>query len=495
MFLSKHKIANLHRTAVRNALPPRMEWKFPAAAANKLQDEVRGTVVLPSDHDYHSARQGFVANFQTFPQIIVYCEVFADVAAALLFAQYWKLSPVCRAGGHSTAGYSVNDEMVIDVSRLSYVVVDLKARRAVVGAGTTFGRLNAALDMYGLHLPGGGCDDVAIAGFMQGGGYGYTSMLYGMNCDSVIEASVMLADGSIVVTNDHRHEDLLWALQGGTGNNFGVLLQVTYRLHELSKLWGFGIRWRLGNDVFGAKRVGSALALLQSKYTGKSAPPHFGHQSTLNFVGKEPYLLLRGMYAGDPNEGKRLVAQLLETEGAECDIAWRLDRYTELNSYLNSQPDVPLVAPNTRTEADSRYIERRLDVDEWMTIVAHFQKSPNLGNFIGLEGYGGSIAKLTSSATAFWHRNAQFDIYIWVFWLDDQEMAQSLRFLDEFRSIVSPLSNGHAYQNYPNRSTRNYQWMYWGGNLPRLLEIKKKYDPEGVFSYGHSISPLPADGS
>jgi hypothetical protein len=99
--------------------------------------------VVSADAAYHSARQAFVANYQAFPQIIVYCEVFSDAAAALAFAREWKLSPVCRAGGHSTAGYSVNNGMIIDVSRLSYVVVDSRAKRAVVGAGTNFGHLNA----------------------------------------------------------------------------------------------------------------------------------------------------------------------------------------------------------------------------------------------------------------------------------------------------------------------------------------------------------------
>jgi FAD/FMN-containing dehydrogenase len=469
-----------------------MELKFSAAAATRLQSDIQGTVVLTGADTYHVARQGFVVNYQAFPQIIVYCEVFSDVAAALAFARQCGLAPVCRAGGHNTAGYSVNDEMVVDVSRISYVVVDRSAKRAVVGAGTTFGRLNAVLDSYRLHVPGGGCDDVAVAGFMQGGGYGYTSMIYGMNCDSVVEAVVMLADTSTVVASKDSHADLFWALRGGTGNNFGVLLQVTYRLQELDDLWGFGIRWPLGNDLRGAKRVSAALQLLQSKYTGAAVPAHVGHQSTLNFIDKKPYLLLRGMYAGDSTEGQKLIAPLLDTEGAECDIPGRRGRYTDLNTFLNSHPDVPTVAPNTRTQADSLYIERQLHSDEWCTLARYFQTSSNFGNFIGLEGYGGAIAGLAPSDTAFLHRRVTFDVYIWVFWLNDAQEIESLSFLEGFRQVVLPLSNGHAYQNYQNRHNDNYRAMYWGDNFHRLLEIKHRYDPGGVFSYGHTIAAEPA---
>ena len=72
--------------------------------------------------------------------------------------------PVCRSGGHSAAGYAVNNDIIIDLSRMNFVVVDPERKRATVGAGATFRLVNATLDAYGLHVPGGGCDDVAIAG-------------------------------------------------------------------------------------------------------------------------------------------------------------------------------------------------------------------------------------------------------------------------------------------------------------------------------------------
>src|SRR4029077_20902474 len=79
---------------------PSMEANFPSTAVEALRGELQGSVVLAGDDNYHLARQGFVVNYQAFPQIIVYCQVARDVAMALAFARRWQLSPVCRSGGH-----------------------------------------------------------------------------------------------------------------------------------------------------------------------------------------------------------------------------------------------------------------------------------------------------------------------------------------------------------------------------------------------------------
>lgn len=484
------------RTAVRQrkSAPaphlPAMEPNFDQKAVDDLKAALKGDVVLVDDANYHLARQGFVVNYQAFPQIIVYCEVASDVAAALQFARCWKLSPVCRSGGHSAAGYAVNNDIIIDLSRMNFVVVDPERKRATVGAGATFGLVNATLDAYGLHVPGGGCDDVAIAGYTQGGGFGFTSMLYGMNCDCIDEALVMLADCSMVVASERCNRDLFWAIRGGTGNNFGVLLQATYQLVETGPLWGFGFNWPMGRQGENADVVGAALETLQNHFTGSDAPPGLGHQSSMNFLNEDPYLYVRGICAGSPEEGKEVIAPLFKTNG-NFDLK-KVGTYSELNDYLNSNPNVPNITTHTRTQANSRYTERRLSGDEWAKIVKLFVRSPNQANFICLEGYGGAIRAFRPNETAFVHRLARFDVYSWIFWLDEEEERASLAFLEEFRRLMTPLSNGHAYQNYPNRENHDYRRMYWGENFPGLLAVKRKYDRDTLFAFGQTVSPPPA---
>lgn len=94
---------------------------------------------------------------------------------------------------------------------------------------------------------------------MQGGGYGCTSRMYGMNCDNLVEAKVMLANGRIAIANDRRNFPLFWAIRGGTGNNFGVLLEATYRLHRPGPFWGFSVRW-------GIDHAAPAIVAIQDGY-------------------------------------------------------------------------------------------------------------------------------------------------------------------------------------------------------------------------------------
>src|ERR1700734_3922433 len=185
--------------------------KYTAEQLSAFGKQLVGHITLPQDPSYPGARATFMNAFQHFPQIIVYCVGFSDVVSSIRFAQEVGLKPVCRSGGHSTAGYSVNDDMIIDVSGINYVRVDPDARVASVGAGANFAQINATLALYGLHVSGGGCETVGAAGYMQGGGYGFTSLMFGMNCDQVLGFQMALADGRIVTANAQENPDLYWA--------------------------------------------------------------------------------------------------------------------------------------------------------------------------------------------------------------------------------------------------------------------------------------------
>ncbi len=455
------------------------QLKFSGRAAKKLLSEIQGTVVLSTDSNYQQARQLTNPAFQEFPQIIVYCQVFEDVRRSLKFARDHGLWAVCRSGGHSTAGYSVNSEMVIDLSGLRYATVDAKARRATVGAGTNFGHLNATLDTYKLHVPSGGCEDVNVAGYTQGGGYGFTSRMYGMNCDNVVEALVMLADGSIVSANETVNPDLYWALRGGTGNNFGVLLQAVYQLHDLWKVWGFGISWPLEHGA-------EALHTMHSRYI-HGAPAELGFMTMGTWLKKKGGVFMRGMFCGSPEQGLDLIQPLLKTPGAKLDFE-RSGSYYEMNQYLLENPDLPAVPDLAAETKDCAYVARPLGLDDWGRIVTALSRTPNQGSMLLMEPYGGKIGTIPKTATAFIHRDVDFDLALDVFWLNQQRREEPTVFLDGFFAEIADLTNGHKYQNYPRRGNHDYRWNYWGDSCSTLLAVKQKYDPDNFFHYEQSVS-------
>ena len=477
--LNRHQRAKARRAAAWEASVARVANNFTVSDAKRLQAAIQGTVVLPTDPTYQDARQGFVPNFQDFPQIVVECAVASDVLQALAFARRHSLWVVCRAGGHSTAGYSVNSGMVLDVAAMNDVHVDVESLRAFVGAGCTFGKLNAAIELYGLHVPGGGCPDVAVAGYAQGGGYGVTSLMFGMHSDNLERALVALADGSLVIADDSTNRDLFWALQGGTGNNLGVVLELTYRLRPLGELWAFSIGFDLDHAP-------AALDVVQRQFTGPQVPDRVGHESFLLYVGADRRYLVRGVYDGTRDAGRDVLEPLLSLPGASVDID-EVGHYSDLNAeLLSTLPNVPDVA---RSISDSRFIERPLTEAEWAGVVDVYRRTPNDGNFIGFEPYGGRIADVPIEATAYIHRTASFNAFSWIFWMDETERTSAEAWLDELVGVLAGLGNGEAYQNYPRRANTRFAEMYWGAGFPTLQVIKQKYDPDNFFNYEQSVAP------
>jgi FAD/FMN-containing dehydrogenase len=382
--------------------------------------------------------------------------------------------------------------MVIDVSGLDYVRVDPEARIAWVGSGANFAQINATLELYGLHMPGGGCETVAAAGYMQGGGYGFTSLIFGMNCDQVLGVQMALADGRIVKANATENADLFWAVRGGTGNNFGVLLEIEYRLQQLGQLWGFGFKWPLENDAQ-AKPASVALQVWQENFTGEAAPQNLGHEAMLGYtqdVDRDflaPYFLIRGMYNGTEGACQSALEPLLKLMHSveQYRDIWRAGSYHDLNVYLLTYPTElpPDVPASVRSVAKSHIVSRQLSVAECASIVELYRASGNSDNFIGFEPYGGAINTLAPDANAFWHRTASMDVFLFSFWLQETARDAGLGYVREFDRVVQPLSNGYSYQNYPNRDIDNFGSAYFGGNLPRLLQVKKAYDPDNLFDF------------
>jgi FAD/FMN-containing dehydrogenase len=476
------------------------ELKFSAEQLKGLTEQIVGKVVLPQEPSYQAARASFMNAFQHFPQIVVYCQGFADVVACIRFAKEVGLKPVCRAGGHSTAGYSLNDDMVVDVSGINYVKVDAEREVAWVGAGAQFAQVNANLELFGLHIPGGGCDTVAVAGYMQGGGYGFTAPMFGMNCDQVLSFQMALADGRIVNANQQENPDLFWAVRGGTGNNFGVLLEIEYRLQRLQDLWGFGFRWPLGNAKESANAA-KALHVWQNNFTGDSLPPDFGSQGLLVHTRssptnpREPFFVIRGMFRGSESGCLKALEPLFRSapSAKKHRDVWRRGTYRALNQYLFNYPtELPPDVPDScRSLAKSHIVARRLTLPECREIIDLYQHTGSPDNCIGMEAYGGAINAIAPDSNAFWHRRAAMDVFCFFFWLYEDARRKAEANIEEFDRVVQPLGNGHSYQNYPNRTQKDFGTCYFGGNLPRLLKVKKAYDPANFFSFPQGLGEIP----
>ncbi len=502
---SSKRIADAERMARWQAMPEAHfeALKIPRSAIGRLQAALTGHVVVKGEAAYDGARKIFNPMFDRYPSVIVYCLTEPDVALALAFAKTIPDGFCLRSGGHSTAGYSTCDGVLIDVVGLDGAIVDPTGGTVTVGCGCKFGKLYQTLEFYGLHVPGGECPDVCIGGYVQGGGYGFTSVTFGLNCDNVLSFRVLLASGAIVETSATVNPDLFWALRGGTGGNFGVVLSVTYRLRKLGPVTGWALAWPLTGDM-AIDAATAAMMVLQEKYMRRSiCGPEMNMQVSLCFQNHLdprqpppppgtpllPYLMVRGMWLGDPGTLPALLAPLKGLPGC-------IDQWTEQGSFrdlneklLNYPQGMPPLDAMPFEDKSSRYIDRDLSPAEWRSLLALFAAAPVNKAYGYAEFYGGAINAVPRLDTAFIHRDVVLNMVMDVFWLLNAEREECERFLFAWNAALEPLSNGRAYQNYPSAADPDYVERFWAEAYPVLQRIKAKYDPENVFAFPQQIQP------
>lgn len=481
---TRHRLARIAYRSEAAGGGARWLPRFPHDRLAAFEHALQGEALVPGDAGYDAARQVFYRQFEGTPEIVVYCESEVDVRRSLAFAAAERLRVVCRSGGHSSAGFSTCEGMILDLSRLNSVHIDAEARTASVQAGTSFRRLNAALADHGLHVPGGGCDDVCVGGYMQGGGYGFTSREFGMNCDCVTGVRVMLWDGRIVTANATRNADLFWAVRGGAGN-FGVLLTICYALHPLGLLRGFGLSWD-------AAHAPAALVRLQSGWM-RGGDPRLGYQCAVMVAEGAPRLYLRALFNGPDADFRAARDALAAIPGARPDIELS-GSYAELNRELLEKPvPIPSVPDEVLEEKQSGYVARPVPEAQWRTVLDFMATSPNPWSNIGIEPYGGAIADAPDPG-AFVHRAVDMNLFLEVFWLRPEEHAAAAAWLDAFMALMAPFLDGHAYQNYPRPGMKHAQEAYWGDALPRLRAVKAKYNPHDWFANAQQIRLADAEG-
>jgi FAD/FMN-containing dehydrogenase len=284
-----------------------------AQGIDRLRAGFGGTVLTSADAGYDEARVVFNTMIDRRPAVIAQCATSADVQAAILFARANNLEIAVRGGGHSVAGNALVDGgLVIDLRLMNTVSVDSDARIATVGGGATMSHLDRGTQPYGLATTGGRVSTTGAGGFVLGGGGGWLDRKFGLACDNLVSAEVVLANGEVITASATEHPDLFWGLHGG-GGNFGVVTSMQLKLYPLTNVWGGLLMWpasdaprimRHYRDFIDANQpdeVGGGMAFA----TGPEAdfvPPHL--------VGKHVILVIV-FYAGGEAEGRKAFAPLL----------------------------------------------------------------------------------------------------------------------------------------------------------------------------------------
>lgn len=376
-----------------------------------------------------------------------------------------------RSGGHCFAGRSSTEGLLIDVSPLRAVAV--AAGTATIGAGARLGEVYDALDAHGLTIPAGCGPTVGIAGLTLGGGLGVLGRVHGLTSDAVRAAEVVLADGRVIDCAADRDADLFWALRGAGGTRFGVVTSLTFETIPAPAATAFELTWP----------VEDAAALLGAWQAWLPGAPDALAPSVLVSPGRARVI---GAFAGGEADAARELERLARSAGSAAATAtarFAPGPFRAAKRFLSALGDDAAEAwPSSRSE----FFARPLPADTVAALLRHLLADPVPGceRELDFSPWGGAYGRVPADATAFAHRDALFLLKHGVAVAADAPASSrehARAWLDRAWELTHPFGTGGSYPNFPEPDRDQWDSAYLGANRGRLLRVKRRYDPEGVF--------------
>jgi len=440
-----------------------------AASIRKFASEIGGRVITPEASDYESARLIFNHAFDRHPALIVRCAGASDVARTLDFGQKCNLPLAVRAGGHSRVGYGMCDGgVVVDLAGMKRVEVDPRKRLARAEAGALVRDLDIATQRFGLATTSGGCPTVGIAGLTLGGGEGRLMEKYGSACDNLLSAQVVTVDGRRVEASQKSNPDLFWAIRGG-GGNFGVVTALEYQLHPVGQVLS-------GALMYPAGRIPELLQAFVKFLAG--APDEMDAFAQLLPSESGPRLKVDVCYCSDPRMGNDLIRPLraLKPQG---------DAVKSM-SYLEAQSAGGFLQASVAHFQTNLFL-RELSGAAIAAITTAINNAPATCKLI-IVPLRGAVSRVALTDTAFALRQPGYEVDITGVWSTSPEKADAVRWVQATRDNLQPFAHG-VYVNQLGDTSDELVRTAYGANHARLVEIKKKYDPNNVLRLNQNIKP------
>jgi FAD/FMN-containing dehydrogenase len=449
----------------------------------KFAAGVRGEVIRGSDAGYDEARALYNGMIDKRPLLIVRCADAGDVMAAVNFGRDNKLPVAIRGGGHNGPGFaSVDGGLVIDMSTMRGVRADPKARTVRVGPGCTTGEVDHATHAFGQAVPFGIISTTGVAGLTLSGGHGYLSRQYGLAVDNLIEADVVLADGSFVTASETENADLLWALRGG-GGNFGVVTSFLFRTSPAKTLYGGPIIF----DLAHAREVMRWYRDFQA-----SAPKDF-------YI----WLGLQTVPPGDPfpkeHWNKKMCVLLIAHNGDGAEAAVNAVRAALPKPLIDWAGPIPYPALQAMFDAlypkglqwywKGDFVKSLPDA----AIEAHLAAAATLPTplcAMHLYPIDGAVHDTAKGDTAWTTRDATWSMVIVGVGPDPAQAGALKKWATDYWTAVHPYDLGGAYPNFMMDDEGDARVKAsFGDNYAKLSALKGKFDPGNLFKVNQNIRP------
>lgn len=442
--------------------------------------ELTGDVVTRDDFRYEESRMSWNRAIEKYPLVIVYCKEKNDVRNSILWARKNNIPIRIRSGCHNYEGYSTgNDVVVIDVSKMNNIYIDEENGRVSIEGGVRNREIYEATGSRGYPFPGGGCPTVGVIGLVLGGGWGYSSRLLGLSCDSLVELELIDYNGDLILANEVKNSDLFWACRGAGGGNFGVVVSMTFNLPKKIDMVTL-INMDFPNIDLEEKI--EFIKMWQDEYKTLDKRANF-KLGIYNSEEKGKGIKLTGLFYGDKEEAKKLVEPFKKIPSFG---EFSLDYTTVLDANRKIQDSHP---EYEKYKSSGRVVFRDYSKEEIKEIIELVDDRAKGAYYaaVSFYGLGGAVRDKNNEETAFAFRDANFIIGFQSVWEDSKfEINNKAWVVEKFKHIID-ITEG-SFINFPCGELDNYEEDYFGEHVNRLREIKRKYDPLNIFNFPQSIN-------
>ena len=456
------------------------DLKVPKIEAFSAQ--IRGKIVMPSDASYDQERKVYNGMISKHPGMIVKCVDVADVIASVNFGRENNLIVAVRGGGHNGGGLGLCDEgLVIDLSGLKFVRVDVANKTVRVGGGNVWGEVDHATYPFGLAVPAGIISTTGVGGLTLGGGVGHLSRKYGLTIDNLLEADMVLADGTFVTVNADKNSDLFWAIRGG-GGNFGIVTSFKFQAHDVKTVFGGPTLWPIEKT--------EEIMEWYHEFINKAPDELNGFITTLVIPGapfpehlhNKKFCGIVWCYTGDMDKAKDAFKPILAKKPlfehvgempypsvqtlfdglfpAGMQWYWRADFFNELGPEIRAQH------------------------------LKFGSKIPTPLSQMHMYPISGAAGRIGKEETPWAYRDAKYAAVIVGVDPDPANADKITTWCKDYWEALHPYSSGGAYSNFMMDEGQERVKASYKYNYDRLSRIKMQYDPNNFFKVNQNIRPL-----
>jgi len=441
--------------------------------------KLTGTVIYPNDPEYQQARMNWNPFTNAFPIVFVFAQQKEDVANAVRWARENKVPIRMRSGRHALAKdfSQTNGGIVIDTSQMRNVRLDKTQGIATVEAGIRVGPLVKMLALEGILAPFGDSSTVGIGGISTGGGITVIQRTTGVISDNILAATVVDANGEILCVSETENPDLLWAIRGGGGGNFGIITSYTFKIRPAPfKVGIFQIIWPW-------EQLERVIDVWQ-----RWSPTVDERLGTILEITPKTDGVLRsqGIFLGPKAELENLITTLTDV-GSPIKVF--IDEVTLLEAIEFWAPAESLF-DTQNTSWSSTWVEQILPPEAIEAIRSFLEKAKGSESGFFFLNSGGAMNRVPPKDTAFFWRNTKYYMEWNAAWTEESETQKNIKLVEQTRIQLQPFVTG-SYVNVPDLNIKNYGQEYYGDNFTRLQKVKAQYDPENVFNFVQSIPPAP----